>query len=81
MSVSKRNVDSRVNSLGQNLCWDYIIIVISLQLRTSVYKYVEEVENAYGRPLKPGRNPDIAFMAHLWEPLRYASVSVHAKEG
>ena len=43
-----------------------------LQLRSKISEYVGEVEEAYGRPLKPGRNHKIAFMAHLWEPLRYA---------
>jgi len=36
-----------------------------------VSDFVREVEAEYGWPLVDGRNEDITFMAHLWEPLRY----------
>lgn len=55
--------------------------VHSLQLRRSVKQFVRDVEAAYGHEVEDGYNPDIAFMAHMWEPLRYHLVldtcSVH----
>ena len=33
--------------------------------------YIERIEAKFGVRFLEGRNPDIEFMAHLWEPLRW----------
>ena len=33
--------------------------------------YIERIEAKFGVRFPEGRNPDIEFMAHLWEPLRW----------
>ena len=32
---------------------------------------IRRIEDTFGMRFKEGRNPDIRFMAHLWEPLRW----------
>lgn len=32
---------------------------------------IRRIEGAFGMRFEEGRNPDIRFMAHLWEPLRW----------
>ena len=48
--------------------------------RAAVSDYVERIESKYGRPFAPGHNPDVSFMAHLWEPLRvlHKPLALHA---
>lgn len=47
--------------------------VSHLQMRQAVCQFVRQVEEAFGGRLKDGWNPNISFMAHMWEPLRYVS--------
>ena len=44
--------------------------VVLLQTKQSSQRFVSEVEKRWGVQLPPGRNSDLVFMAHLWEPLR-----------
>jgi hypothetical protein len=37
---------------------------------------VKQLESAWGLCFKPGYNPDIKFMSHLWQPIRYISPAV-----
>jgi pimeloyl-ACP methyl ester carboxylesterase len=48
--------------------------------RCGVTTYVARVEAKYGQRFGPGRNPDVRFMAHLWEPLRvlHKPLALHA---
>lgn len=48
--------------------------------RAAVSHYVERIESKYGSTFEPGHNPDVAFMAHLWEPLRvlHKPLALHA---
>ena len=58
--------------------------MVCLQLQRLVSDFVGEVECAFGRRLGAGRNTEIRFMAHLWEPLRagHTPLCVHvASEG
>jgi len=32
---------------------------------------IKRIEDSFGMRFEEGRNPDIEFMAHLWEPLRW----------
>ena len=32
---------------------------------------IRRIESTFGMRFEEGRNPDIRFMAHLWEPLRW----------
>ena len=41
-----------------------------MQTQKSSQRFVAEVEKRWGVAFQPGRNPDLKFMAHLWEPLR-----------
>ena len=41
-----------------------------LQVQATVTEFAREVEAAYNISLTDGYNPDIRFMAHMWEPLR-----------
>ena len=41
-----------------------------LQIQASVSEFAREVEAEYKVTLRDGYNPDIRFMAHMWEPLR-----------
>lgn len=40
------------------------------QLRARTAEFVRDIERVWGVEFPPGRNPDLIFMAHLWEPLR-----------
>ena len=40
------------------------------QIQGDVDDFLQMLEQRHGVKLPPGRNPDIQFMAHLWEPLR-----------
>ena len=40
------------------------------QAREDIEEYIARCEEKFGYKFKPGRNPDLRFMAHLWEPLR-----------
>ena len=42
-----------------------------MQDRTRGQALIARVENTFNTRFKEGRNPDIKFMAHLWEPLRW----------
>ena len=42
----------------------------TLQVQATVTEFAREVEAAYNISLADGYNPDIRFMAHMWEPLR-----------
>ena len=33
--------------------------------------YIAQIEQTFQLKLEEGRNPDVEFMAHLWEPLRW----------
>ena len=33
--------------------------------------YIAEIEQTFQLQFEEGRNPDVEFMAHLWEPLRW----------
>ena len=39
----------------------------------AIVRFVDDVEAAWGLRFQPGFNPDLPFMAHLWEPLRCAA--------
>lgn len=41
-----------------------------MQTQASSERFVDEVEKRWGVKFPDGRNPDLNFMAHLWEPLR-----------
>lgn len=41
-----------------------------MQTQASSERFVDEVEKRWGVKFPKGRNPDLNFMAHLWEPLR-----------
>ena len=41
-----------------------------MQTQASSERFVDEVEKRWGVKFPEGRNPDLNFMAHLWEPLR-----------
>lgn len=43
---------------------------VLLQTQASSERFVNEVERRWGVKFPEGRNPDLTFMAHLWEPLR-----------
>jgi hypothetical protein len=43
---------------------------VVLQTQASSERFVNEVERRWGVKFPEGRNPDLKFMAHLWEPLR-----------
>ena len=38
--------------------------------QAEVSDFVERIQERYATSFEPGRNPDLQFMAHLWEPLR-----------
>ena len=38
--------------------------------RAAVVQFVDEVEGSWGVRFAPGYDPELRFMAHLWEPLR-----------
>lgn len=38
--------------------------------QAAIERFVDEVEGAWGLRFPPGFNPDLRFMAHVWEPLR-----------
>ena len=40
------------------------------QLRARTAEFVHDIERVWDVQFPPGRNPDLIFMAHLWEPLR-----------
>jgi hypothetical protein len=40
--------------------------------QAAIVRFVDDVEAAWGLRFQPGFNPDLPFMAHLWEPLRWA---------
>ena len=41
-----------------------------LQMQRDVDEFVRLIEREWNHPLEDGYNPDVTFMAHLWEPLR-----------
>ena len=47
-----------------------------LQTQASSERFVDEVEKRWGVKFPEGRNPDLTFMAHLWEPLRSVHVII-----
>ena len=52
-----------------NAAWEALSGDTQRQIRV----FLERVEAAWGvRIAHEGRNPDITFMRHLWEPLRSA---------
>lgn len=49
-------------------------------MQRDVEEFVRRVEVEWDHPLEEGTNPDVQFMAHLWEPLRcvpFISCMVH----
>ena len=36
-----------------------------------ISSYIDRNEEKFGVTFEAGRNPDVEFMAHLWEPLRW----------
>ena len=38
--------------------------------RAAVIAFVDQVEGAWGVRFTPGYDPELRFMAHVWEPLR-----------
>ena len=51
--------------------------LVCVQTQASSERFVDEVEKRWGVKFPKGRNPDLTFMAHLWEPLRFASAALH----
>jgi len=43
---------------------------VVLQTQAASERFVNEVERRWEVKFPEGRNPDLKFMAHLWEPLR-----------
>lgn len=43
---------------------------LSAQLQRATAEFVRQMEAKWSRELPEGRNPDIKFMAHVWEDLR-----------
>ena len=43
----------------------------TLQDRQRGEALIRRIEDTFGMRFEEGRNPDIRFMAHLWEPLRW----------
>ncbi|KAL4459101.1 hypothetical protein ABPG75_013966 [Micractinium tetrahymenae] len=43
---------------------------LSGKQRAQIRQFVDEVEAAWGVSFQPGFDPDLPFMAHVWEPLR-----------
>ena len=41
-----------------------------VQLQEDIEDYISMIEIKFGYKFPEGRDPDIQFMAHLWEPLR-----------
>ena len=48
-----------------------------MQTQASSERFVDEVEKRWGVKFPEGRNPDLTFMAHLWEPLRFFPTPLH----
>ncbi len=50
-----------------------------MQGRAQVAHFVTKCEETWSVKLLEGKNPDVFFMAHLWEPLRvyYKPLAVH----
>ena len=48
--------------------------------RDAIEAYVREMERRWGVTFPAGRNPNLRFMAHLWEPLRviHKPLALHA---
>ena len=42
-----------------------------MQERLRGLGYIERIQRKFGVTFEEGRNPDVEFMAHLWEPLRW----------
>jgi hypothetical protein len=47
---------------------------LSAAQQAEIRRFVDQVEDAWGMQFEPGYDPDLRFMAHVWEPLRW----VHA---
>jgi hypothetical protein len=43
---------------------------MGVQDQAMVRSYVSQIETKFNIKFEPGHNPDLEFMAHLWEPLR-----------
>ena len=52
-----------------------------LQMQRDVDEFVRLIEREWHHPLEDGYNPDVTFMAHLWEPLRCGVVSLATRPG
>ena len=46
------------------------LVPLLVQTQAASERFVDEVERRWGVRFPEGRNPDLSFMAHLWEPLR-----------
>ena len=51
--------------------WRSSCISCHVQERKQADAYIERIEAKFGVHFLEGRNHDIEFMAHLWEPLRW----------
>ena len=60
-------------------CTPHISLQLPHQLaqdyRAAVVAFVDQVEGAWGVRFTPGYDPELRFMAHLWEPLRRAGAA------
>lgn len=45
--------------------------LVLLQEKMRGLAYIEQIESKFGVEFEEDRNPDVEFMAHLWEPLRW----------
>ncbi len=50
--------------------WCVIPGCCALQLQAATKIFVRQMEAEWGATFPEGRNPDISFMAHIWEDLR-----------
>ena len=48
-----------------------LTLVLSAQEHKVICSYIDRTEKRFGVTFEEGRNPDVEFMAHLWEPLRW----------
>lgn len=48
-----------------------VTLVLYVQEYKGISSYIDRNEQRFGVTFEEGRNPDVEFMAHLWEPLRW----------
>ena len=66
-SVGRGNLEEFMAYGFYNAAWEALNADTQRQIRV----FLERVEAAWGvRIAHEGRNPDVTFMRHLWEPLR-----------